>query len=103
MKRENCKALGLMPEQLTPPTFLHLVNTIDQLCVCCGNPDNELVDAVITKKGVVKGKLSTSIARLDTAVPVTCDGKLYTSTVHRCDCHIQLKSGVLPAKLSGYH
>ena len=88
MKRENCKALGLIPEQLTPLTFLHLVNTIDQLRVCCGNPDDKLVDAVITKKGVVKDKLNTIIARMDTAAPVTCDGKVYTSTVRRCDCQI---------------
>ena len=77
-----------MPEQLTPLTFLHLVNTVDTLRVCSGNPDDQFVDAVTSKKGVVKSKLNTIIAHLDTAAPVTCDGTLYMSTVRRCDCEI---------------
>ena len=82
----NSLALGVIPEQLTPLTLLHLVNTIDQLHVCPGNPDNKFVDMVTSKKGVIKSVVNT--AWILPAAPVICNGKLFLSTVRRCDCQI---------------
>lgn len=98
----NSLALGVIPEQLTPLTILHLVNTIDQLHVCPGNPDDKFVDMVTSKKGVIKSVVNT--AWILPAAPVICNGKLFWSTVRRCDCrYSQWISGVLPVKHTGTH
>ena len=43
VKRNSCPALALIPEQLKPLDLIHLVNTIDCLHVCVGNPDDQFV------------------------------------------------------------
>ena len=56
--------------------------------MCVGNPDDQFVNMVASRRGVLKSQANNPVVVVDTYAPVIYNRKQHTSTVRKCDCEL---------------
>ena len=72
----------------TKIAMVRLVKLIDRLKVCPGHPDEEFLELVDRRKGVVKSASGNIQAHSDNFFPVTINGKVYPRTIRTAKCEL---------------
>ena len=78
---QMCQALRSVPQFLTSDSLNNLLQLLDRLHVCCGQPDSHFISMVNAKKGKIissDGKVAASIHQY---APIAVNGEHYRATV----------------------
>lgn len=94
---DKCTPLSRLPTKLELITDLKkLLSTIDQLCLCAGNPDQHFVEMVEAKKGKLLSPSGTVAAFVDRNAPILLNGKIVHATVRSSECQILTSASKCP-------
>ena len=74
-------------------TLLRLLNLVDTLHVCPGNPDIHFVEMATDRKGEFRSKTDDLMACADSYAPVFLNGESYPQTVRATTCELLVGSG----------
>ena len=89
LSQSTCCALQSFPKDLNPESLHHLLQCIDKLRVCLGQPDHHFVEMASSRKGVFKSKDGCISASLDSYAPVVSnDETAYSLTVRTTKCEL---------------
>ena len=81
----KCAALASIPSTLNADSLSHLLQEIDSLKVCIGQPDAHFVKMVLAKKGKILSHDGKIVASIDECM-ATVNGETCTQTVRKNDC-----------------
>ena len=91
VQRESCSALSNFPEKLhNIAIFQQFVSAVYTLQTCIGNPDDQYVSLVMSRKGKV-GRGQIASAFMDDFYPVYLEGTKYDATVRSSVCELLVK------------
>ena len=79
--------LSSIPVNLNQSSLSNLVSVLDSCTVCPGNPDPHFVTMVESRKGKFVTSTGEVRASIESALPVSINGKMYTSTIRTIRCH----------------
>ena len=85
---QMCQALRSVPQFLTSDSLNNLLQLLDRLHVCCGQPDSHFISMVNAKKGKIissDGKVAASIHQY---APIAVNGEHYRATVRMGSCEM---------------
>ena len=90
--KEKCSSLEAFPGTLSSESLRDLLLILDQLHVCCGQPDTHFVSMVNAKKGKILSSDGKVAAIVDSYAPVGLNGEHYLATVRTGSCELVAKS-----------
>ena len=88
IKHNKCTALATVPERLNPNTLARLLNLVDCLGVCVGQPDEHFIAMAIARKGTFTSHDGATVASLDHYAPVSLNGESFAQTVRTTSCEL---------------
>ena len=83
-----CPALQSVPQILTSDSLNNLLQLLDRLHVCCGQPDSHFISMVNAKKGKIISSNGNVAASMDQYAPVALNGAHYRATVRTGSCEL---------------
>ena len=75
-----------IPKMLTQDSLSKLLQVLNELKVCPGNPDDKFVEVVRAKKGGMKRKDGELACFVDDYAPVHLNGDVYETTIRPSNC-----------------
>ena len=88
IKHNKCTALATVPERLNPNTLARLLNLVDCLGVCVGQPDEHFIAMAVARKGTFTSHDGATVASLDHYAPVSLNGESFARTVRTTSCEL---------------
>lgn len=88
VKQESCPALQSIPQTLNSESLRNLLQVLEHLHVCCGQPDSHFVSMVTAKKGKIFSSDGKVAASIDQYAPVTLNGEYCQVTVRTGSCEL---------------
>jgi len=85
---QNCNALNNVPETLSVDTLHALLQQVNTLNVCCGQPDAHFLSMIKREKGRIISSNGQTKAYVDEYAPVTLGGDTYQATIRTVSCEI---------------
>lgn len=83
-----CPALQSVPQILTSDSLNKLLQLLDRLNVCCGQPDSHFISMVKAKKGKIISCDGKVAATIDQYAPVAVNGEHHQATVQTGSCEM---------------
>ena len=80
--------LSSIPVNLNQSSLSNLVSVLDSCTVCPGNPDPHFVTLAESRKGKFVTSTGEIRASFESALPVSINGKMYTSTIRTIGCEV---------------
>lgn len=84
----NCSALHSIPETLTSETLHDLLQQVNCLNICCGQPDAHFLSMIKAKKGRITSPDGHVRAYIDEHAPVTHGDDCYQATIRTASCEL---------------
>ena len=81
----DCQSLSKFPVHLQIESLQEVLNTINQLHLCAGHPDQKFVDMVDAKLFTLSGQIS---AYVDRKSFIALDRNIYHATVRPASCQL---------------
>lgn len=91
-KLVKSSALEGVPEKLNSESLGSMINLLDKLHVCCGQPDSHFVSMVNVKKGEILSSDGKIAACVNSFTSATLNGENYPATVRSSSCKLVSKS-----------
>ena len=88
VKQSICSALSSVPSKLTPDSLVDLLNLVDKLSICAGQPDNHYIKMVSAKRGLLKSQDGSTMADVDDYASVKMNGYLFSKTIRINKCEL---------------
>ena len=83
-----CQALQSVSQTLTSDSLNNLLQLLDCLHVCCGQPDSHFISMVNAKKGKIISSDGKVAASIDQYAPVAINSEHYQATVRTGSCEM---------------
>lgn len=87
----KCSALSHIPLQLDKSSFAELLQLVNILNVCAGQPDSSFVVFADSRKGKFIGKDGSTVAFVDRYAPVNVNGETFSQTIRTSDCELLVR------------
>lgn len=85
----KCKALCHVQDKITTKAALTtLIQQIDNLSVCPGNPDAHFLALADARKGIFHSPSKGTVAIIDSYFPVTFEGEMFNRTLRCNECEL---------------
>ena len=85
--------LSTIPQYIDSTTLSRLLDLVDSLPVCPGNPDSHFLEMAAARKGHFQSKTNELTAFTDSFAPVSLNGECYPQTVRTTTCELLVHGG----------
>ena len=88
IKQSICSALSSVPIKLTSDSLVDLLNLVDKISICAGQPHNHYIKMVSAKRGLLKLQDGSTMADVDDYASVKMNGYLFSKTIRTNKCEL---------------
>ena len=85
---QKCAVLQSVPKVLSSTSLNGLIELLERLHVCCGQPDSHFLSMIEAKKGRIVSANGNVSAYMDSYSPVSLNGQLFQKTVRTSSCEL---------------
>ena len=85
---KKCSALKDIPLELCRTSFMELLQLVDGLNICAGQPDSNFIVFADSRKGKFISKDGSVNAFIDQYAPVCTNGEVFSKTIHTSSCEL---------------